>query len=310
MHPAFSVIFFTITSGLGYGLLIFSALMGLTVTELALNPQHNTVLLYGVGLGVLFVSLGFMSSVLHLANPKNAWRAFFRFKSSWLAKEGVYAVLSYPIALAFMAAFYFGFSTTTVQVLAVALMVISVTTIFATGMIYACLKTITAWNTALVPVNYIVLGLLSGGLFFLSLLAHFDIYSGALEVAIFILLFVGLVSKVIYYFFIGKPSKLSVKTATGLASGVVRLLDTGESSDNFLTKEFGYQVSVRAIYILQLIALGLIAIVPAALLIYTRQNELALMAAVAINYAGIFIERWLFFAQAKHVVNLYYGREA
>ena len=30
--------------------------------------------------------------------------------------------------------------------------------------------------------------------------------------------------------------------------------------------------------------------------------------AVATHLAGLFVERWLFFAEAEHVVSLYYGR--
>ena len=34
-----------------------------------------------------------------------------------------------------------------------------------------------------------------------------------------------------------------------------------------------------------------------------------LLLAVVSAYAGIFIERWLFFAEARHVVNLYHGMQ-
>jgi DMSO reductase anchor subunit len=34
----------------------------------------------------------------------------------------------------------------------------------------------------------------------------------------------------------------------------------------------------------------------------------SVLAAVA-QFAGMLVERWLFFAEAKHTVTLYYGRE-
>ncbi len=40
-------------------------------------------------------------------------------------------------------------------------------TVFSTGMIYACLKTIRQWNTPLVPANYLALGYASGSLLLL-----------------------------------------------------------------------------------------------------------------------------------------------
>jgi DMSO reductase anchor subunit len=36
----------------------------------------------------------------------------------------------------------------------------------------------------------------------------------------------------------------------------------------------------------------------------------ALAVAVLAHVAGMFVERWLFFAEAKHVVTLYYGETA
>ena len=36
-------------------------------------------------------------------------------------------------------------------------------------------------------------------------------------------------------------------------------------------------------------------------------GSIAAIAAFAVGAVGIVVERWLFFAEAKHVVNLYYG---
>ena len=45
------------------------------------------------------MSLGLLSSVLHLANPKNAWRSFSRFRTSWLSREAVFAGRLTPVVL-------------------------------------------------------------------------------------------------------------------------------------------------------------------------------------------------------------------
>ena len=42
-------------------------------------------------ISLVLISAGLASSSLHLANPKNAWRAFFRFKTSWLSREAALA---------------------------------------------------------------------------------------------------------------------------------------------------------------------------------------------------------------------------
>ncbi|MCB1757446.1 MAG: dimethyl sulfoxide reductase anchor subunit, partial [Gammaproteobacteria bacterium] len=89
MHPAISVIFFTVTSGAGYGMLALLALSRLFGLDLQLQPQQIAVI---GGIGLLLITAGLISSTFHLANPKNAWRAFSRFRTSWLSREGVLAV--------------------------------------------------------------------------------------------------------------------------------------------------------------------------------------------------------------------------
>ena len=76
MHPAFSVLIFTVTSGAGYGLLAWlgaGQLLGLT--------QAYTIglqLTLGV-MAMVLITIGLVSSTMHLASPKNAWRSLAAF---------------------------------------------------------------------------------------------------------------------------------------------------------------------------------------------------------------------------------------
>src|SRR3989442_15107431 len=94
MKPAVSIIFFTVSSGAGLGLLALIALCD-TFAPGSLPAQ---ALWRGALLGLLLVAAGLASSVLHLANPKNAWRSFARFKSSWLSREAVFAAALFPVS--------------------------------------------------------------------------------------------------------------------------------------------------------------------------------------------------------------------
>ena len=103
MHPAFSVLIFTVTSGAGYGLLAWlgaGQLLGFTQT-LTVNQQ----IVIGL-MAMVLVSIGLASSTMHLANPKNAWRSFSRFRTSWLSREAVFAILLYPVAGLYAAAIF------------------------------------------------------------------------------------------------------------------------------------------------------------------------------------------------------------
>ncbi len=67
MHPAFSVIFFTVTSGAGYALIGLLAL--LNFLYLGMLFDKNTFFIIASTAVVLF-TMGLVSSTFHLANPK------------------------------------------------------------------------------------------------------------------------------------------------------------------------------------------------------------------------------------------------
>lgn len=312
MHPAFSVIFFTVSSGAGLGLFVLLALADLFHLGGGLRSEY---LLFGGIIALIMVAAGLLSSLFHLANPKNAWRAFSRFRTSWLSREGVFAMAFFPLALAYLGLTWLHFEPLEWLRIALALLAIALAwiTIFSTAMIYACLKTIRQWNTPLVPASYMLLGHFSGAVLLL-LLAH---TSGAALLPYLILVFMLLVSaafiKGIYYFWIAKPSVAStINTATGFTRARVRLLDAGHTHGTFLTEEFGFVLARRYITILRSLFFLVAFILPALLFagVLGEASALTFMSAGALALLGILVERWLFFAEARHVVNLFHGAQA
>jgi sulfite dehydrogenase (quinone) subunit SoeC len=306
VHPAFSVIVFTVSAGAGYGLMMFLVLAHLSGFAGALDI--NRILLLG-GLALVLITIGLISSTFHLANPKNAWRAFSRFRTSWLSREGVFAVLTYPSILAYLFCVWYHDGALTGLVIAtgVAAAVFSLITIFTTGMIYACLKTIRQWNTALTPANYILLGLMLGTLIFTAIQGETVLMGVALGV-----IGIAALMKAIYFFWIGKPTGPSINTATGFTRGKVRLLDVGHTAGTFLTDEFGYRVQSARLVQLRYLVFLLGFIVPAALLgfiLWGQGSVLLAYVAMLVSFSGVIVERWLFFAEARHVVNLYHGMQ-
>ena len=144
MHPAYSVIFFTTLSGAGYGLLICLA----TLYSLGAIPPKPLLGLLSLGSAVALISIGLLASTLHLGRPSRAWRAFSQWRTSWLSREGVAAVMTYPVALAFGAC-WSGLIDAPQWTGPLGMMtaVLSAITVFCTAMIYASLKTIPAWNS-------------------------------------------------------------------------------------------------------------------------------------------------------------------
>ncbi|MDR3391077.1 MAG: dimethyl sulfoxide reductase anchor subunit [Sulfuriferula sp.] len=309
MHPAFSVIFFTVSSGAGFGLFALLVLADL----LGLGGGLSTEQKLTAGIVALFlISAGLSSSVFHLANPKNAWRAFSRYRTSWLSREGVFAVAFFPFAIVYLGLTWLnlaGFDWLRVA-MGIAAVMLAWITIFSTGMIYACLKTIRQWNSPLVPANYLALGHFLGALLLLAVASGGGVALGPYISLTMGLLVVAAALKAIYYFWIVNPGATSsIQTATGFTRGTVRLLDTGHTHGTFLTQEFGFKIARQFSLLLKVIVFAAAFALPAVLLLIAQpsQDNLFMVAAVAI--LGIVTERWLFFAEARHVVNLYHGAQ-
>jgi DMSO reductase anchor subunit len=315
MHPAFSVIFFTVISGCGYGLLF---LLGLS---LAANPQllvRNEALLV-LAAGAIFSAAGLTSSLLHLGQPQRAWRALSQWRSSWLSREGVAALLSFLPVLALAAAIWRGNSGAFVRVAAVVLALMAVVTVCCTAKIYTSLKPIRAWNNGLALPGYLSFGLLGGAATLWVLLAA----SGSddalvrtnLPVIAAILAAACAVIKREYWRFVDTaPAGSTAESATGLGRfGTVRGVEAPHTEENYLTNEMGFVLARKHAARLRLIALVLFALLPVALAVPAMMlQSMALVTVCAFLVAlcviaGTFVERWLFFAEAKHVVMLYYA---
>ena len=310
MHPALSVIFFTVASGAGFGL--FSLLYIADVFQLGGGFNREQLLIGGL-MAMALIVFGLVSSTFHLANPKNAWRAFNRFRTSWLSREGVFAVMFMPFALAYLASIWFDAPALLRIGTGFLAAVLAWITVFSTGMIYACLKTIRQWHTPLVPANYLALGYASGSLLLLlgAVVARLDTVPYIAMTALIIS--IAAVLKAIYYFWIGSPSASStINTATGLTRAGVKLLDTGHTHGTFLTQEFGFKLARQKAGILRVAVFVLGFGVPGVLLVAIFQHPDAMWAAslaLAAMLLGASVERWLFFAEARHVVNLYHGAQ-
>ena len=307
MHPAFSVLIFTVTSGAGYGLLAWlGAGQLLGYTQGFIVAQQLTL---GI-VAMVLISIGLASSTMHLANPKNAWRSFSRFRTSWLSREAVFAILLYPVAALYAAAIFLQWPS--INLLAGLSIILALVTLFTTSMIYASLKTIRQWNTPMVPALFMAYALISGGSLFLAVNSFFGALNYQLLAVVIGLVLITLALKLVYFFWQGKPQGATIQTATGFSQASVRLLDAGHSAPTFLNREFGYQVAADLLLRLRIVMTLVTFIVPLGLFYWVfdgaGRTELLAVAWFAMM-AGLLLERWLFFAEARHVVRLYQGEQ-
>lgn len=304
MHPAASIILFTTLSGLGYGL---AAWLGLGVLQ---PGKWATLAAYALALSL--IGAGLLSSTLHLGNPQRAWRAFSQWRSSWLSREGVLAVVGFPVIAAHV---WLTFSSgERWPLLGLAATLLCGVTVYCTAMIYASLRSVQAWNTWLTPTCYLAFAAAGGGLLVTMFLALTG-QAGFLPAIVGAALLVAWGLKLLWWRRIDHEPPLSTAaSATGLgAIGAVRLFEPPHMTSNYLTREMGFQIARKHARKLRVIAVLLGCALPILLLLLTLAlpgvlaTALAVLAVVAF-YAGVVTERWLFFAEARHAVTSYYGR--
>ncbi len=314
MHPALSVIIFTTASGAGYGLL---ALVG-ALAPFGMLPADRWFGLAAIGLALLLVTGGLLSSTVHLGHPERAWRAVTQWRSSWLSREGVAALLTYIPAGLFGIGWVFLERTDGLFALCgVLAAAMAVVTVYCTGMIYASLKPIHQWCNAHVVPGYMALALMTGTLWLNALLHIWSQPHLIVSLVAIAAIPLTVWLKERYWRFIDTTAASSTpETAIGLfGRGKVRMLESPHTEENYLLREMGFAIARKHALKLRRLSLGIGFALPLALtllasLLGGTAGALAAVAAALLAMAGVLLERWLFFAEAKHTVTLYYGKAA
>jgi DMSO reductase anchor subunit len=311
MNPAPSIILFTTASGAGYGLLFWLALL----RPVAMTPQGTWFGFVALMTAVLLITLGLVSSTFHLGRPERAWRALSQWRSSWLSREGVAAVATFPPAALMGIAILADWGGLAAQ-FGVLAAIGAAGTVWCTGMIYASLKPIRQWHHPLVAPGYMLLAAFTGAL----LLAMLSAFWRGEDPAALLAAACGLAALTLkrrYWQAIDAPAPAtspSIESATGLGHiGRTRPLDPPHTEQTWLLREMVFRVARKHRERLRWIAFaGLALPVPLAVLapfIGPAQSVGVLLAAVLVGAVGVAVERWLVFAEATHTVSLFYTGE-
>ena len=313
MNPSFSVVALTTASGTGYGLLAWLGILN----ALGVLPASRSYGVVSIVIALALSTAGLLASTFHLGHPERAWRAISQWRSSWLSREGVLALFTYLPALGFAAAWWFAAPQATATiVLGLLAALCGLATVCSQAMIYATLKPIRQWYNGLVLPNLLMLALFSGGVWLSGLVAWWN--TEAVDIPVAIAIVAGVIAclvKLRYWRGIdgGRPVA-TMESATGLGSiGTVRSLEAPHTEENYLLREMGFAIARKHAGRLRNIALVLGFAVPVVLLLLglllsaPASAVVTTIAGLAV-LPGIYVERWLFFAEATHTVTLYYGR--
>lgn len=287
MHPAPSVIVFTVLSGLGFG---FLAVMGIYGAQ-----GSPAFFLWGLGYGLAVA--GLVASTFHLGNPQRALLAFTQWRTSWLSREAWASVatllLFAPQALADWLGFDWG------RGFGIAGAVMAVVTVICTSMIYAQIRAVPRWNHWTVPLVFLAYSV-AGGMM-IGMMRPYVTWA-------LCLLGVALALQWHYGARAFAQAGQRMEEATGLGRiGSVSVFEQPHTGGNYLLREMIFVVGRKHAERVRMIAMICSVLMPVVILVFIPGFG-ALVLALMFYLIGAFAQRWLFFAEAEHVVGLYYGR--
>ena len=322
MHPAFSVIFLTTLIGAGQGLFL-ALYTGQLYSVFKVLPVQDSANFYALGslIAVLLLLAGLFSSFFHLGHPERAWRSAACWRTSWLSREvitlpafmgavAVYGLIHYlgwnPVLYSFRDTFDIDLSL----VIGAGASLLGFTLFLCTGMIYACIKQLQEWATPLTVVNYTLLGSASGFLLATAFAAWqgsgLTDFFGGWAILMTVIAFITRTASLIRNARI--KHKTSLETAIGIRHARIEQKSQGFMCGSFNTREYFHGAPQHIFRLIKWSFLVLVFPVPLVLVaIGLGANSLGLLiAAFMVQYIGLLLERWFFFAQANHPQNLYY----
>ena len=290
MHPAPSIILFTILSGFGFGVI---AWVGFLQYFSLISPLE--VIAFSI-LGGFLTVIGLISSTFHLANKKNAIKSFSQWRSSWLSREAVASVIC--LLLVFINISFIFFEKHSFPLLGIIASFFSLITVFTTSMIYAQLRAIPAWNTMLTPCIFLSASV-AGGAILLKL-----------DYALYVLVAFSVIQ--LMFWISSDLSEKNMKTNLSTALGFnknysIRSFDKAHTNQNYLLNEMVYKIGRKHSKRIRYISFLFSILIPSILIFFVNADSY-LVASIfsVIHLLGLYFSRWLFFAEAKHVVSFYY----
>jgi len=327
MHPALSVVFLTTLIGAGQGLFL-ALYTAQSYAAVDLLPQQDAGF-YVLGSVIVLALLlaGLAASFFHLGHPERAWRAAARWRTSWLSREVIVLPALMGAVFVYGLVHYLGWDLGVIGIptnvpgdltliLGAGGVLIAFALFLCTGMIYACIKFLQEWATWLTVANYTLFGIASGFLLATAysawmapeLVAFYAGWTVIATVAVFITRAASLIRNARI-----RP-KSTIQTAIGVRHTQVVQKSQGFLGGSFNTREFFHGVRPWIFRSLKWVFLVLVFPIPLFLMWAglslnahgLEQGAYVLTAAFLVQYLGLLVERWFFFAQSNHPQNLYY----
>ncbi len=314
MYPEMSLVFLTVLAGVGQGMFILLVILDALFLKSGEVTPHF-LMVAGIT-SLIFPLIGMAASFFHLGNPMRGWKAIFKWKQSWLSREVIFLPAFVGFQLLYLLLLYSG-APGLYRLFAGFLGIVAAMGLYiSSAMLYAAIRFIKEWATALTPINFILFGLTSGTAV-TTAAAHYSMPGMAIGYLLsylvaFLCAFSLVMKGLAFQYNATVYSDIGVKNALGMNNPHIRLMDTGAAYAHFNTKEYFLPMTQRQNGIQQTLVLGISFFLPLLMALYAayypalKQGGLFSTAALLI-ILGLILERRLFFIQGNHIQNLYYG---
>lgn len=322
MHPALPVIALTTLSATGLGLLTW---LGISIALLSLRgqllPALEGVHLAGLALGLLLSSIGLLSSMAQVTRPQRSWRELTRWRTSWLSREGVLAMLGVWPALMIGALLLWTPAGPTraalLACLGLVLALLALATLAAAMMVHASQRQVREWRHPLVVPVALLSALATGlGLQFVLMTALLGGQGPAMmAVTLAVLgLLLALLQWVTWYENGRLPAEIAATagaatpagaSTTGAADATAPAAHAAAhgAGPRHVSRTPSFALARRhapALRVAATLAAVVLPALAAALLLGNRGSPLLALALATVGLGlAAFIARWLFFAEGR-----------
>ena len=314
MYPEMSLVFLTVLAGVGQGMFILLVILDALFLK---SGEVTSRFLMAAGIAsLIFPLLGMAASFFHLGNPMRGWKAILKWKQSWLSREVIFLPAFVGLDMLYLLLLYGG-APELYRLFAGFLGIVAAMGLYlSSAMLYAAIRFIKEWATALTPINFVLFGLTSGAAA-TTAAAHYTMPGMAIGYLLsYLVAFLAAFSLVMkglaYQYNASVYSGIDIKNALGMNNPHIRLMDTGAAYSHFNTREYFLPMTRRQNDIQQALVLGISFFLPLLMAFYAAYNPASKLGglfstAALLIVAGLILERRLFFIQGNHIQNLYYG---
>ncbi len=306
MRPTWPLLALTLLQGLSAGL------MGVAACVLLVPGFHVPAAEVFIWEGVALVAgaLGGVASFFHMHRLQAARYVMRRLRSSWLSREALStAVYMMVVAVTVIVHLLWPAAALGWTVASVTAAVLGVAAMFITAMLYATIPAMRSWHSPITVLVFLSAGILSGTVTSYALFMG-DGATAAVALhdmlMVVIVVFGSLKVLQIRHFREAAGNVLSA-TGTGMAGRPYRLQDTGSDRRPYRTQtQIWPELPPRLRSGLYSAVFALSVGIPLLLLAVASGFGVSVLVLASV-LGGIFVERWMFFADATHSSRVWFA---